>query len=111
MKKGRVMSVGFTLLFFAAAAVNENMAATTNAAPTEAQTAPAMYHSYTQAYHAAQTMHRPMLVILNPGKNSKTSLISMSDVEKTRERRNLLQNYVVAVIDTTSPHGQKVYEL
>jgi hypothetical protein len=111
MKKGRVMSVGFTLLFFAAAAVNENMAATTNAAPTEAQTAPATYHSYTQAYHAAQTTHRPMLVILNPGKNSKTSLIAMSDVEKTSERRNLLQNYVIAVIDTTTPHGKKVHAL
>jgi hypothetical protein len=35
----------------------------------------------------------------------------MSDVEKTRERRNLLQNYVVAVIDTTTPHGQKVHAL
>ena len=105
------MSVGFALLLFAGAAVNENMAAATNAAPTEAQTAPATYHSYTQAYHAAQRMRRPMLVILNPGKSSQTSLISLQDVEKTRERRDLLQNYVVAVIDTTTPHGQKVYAL
>jgi hypothetical protein len=111
MKKGRVMSVGFALLLFAGAAVNENMAAATNATPTEAQTAPATYHSYTEAYHAAQRTRRPMLVILNPGKSSKSSLISLEDVEKTRERRNLLQNYVIAVIDTTTPHGQKVYAL
>ena len=52
-----------------------------------------------------------MIVILNPGKNAQTSLISMEDVQKTRERRNLLQNYVVAVVDTTTPHGQKVYAL
>ena len=76
MKKGRVMSVGFALLLFAGAAVNENMAAATTAAPTEAQTAPATYHSYTQAYHAASRTEAPMLVILNPGKSSKTSLIS-----------------------------------
>lgn len=105
------MSVGFALLLFAGAAVNDNMAAATNAAPTEAQTAPATYHSYTQAYYAAQRTRRPMLVILNPGKSSKSSLISLADVEKTRERRDLLQNYVVAVIDTTTPHGQKVYAL
>jgi hypothetical protein len=111
MKKGRVMSVGFALVLLAGAAVNENMAAATNATPTEAQTAPATYHSYTQAYHAAQRMHLPMLVILNPGKDARTSLISMEDVQKTHERRNLLQNYVVAVVDTTTPHGQKVYAL
>jgi len=111
MKKGRVMSVGFALLLFAGAAVNENMAAATTAAPTEAQTAPATYDSYTHAYHAAQRTKRPMLVILNPGKNSQVSLISMEDVQKTHERRELLQNYVVAVIDTTTPHGKKVYEL
>jgi cellobiose-specific phosphotransferase system component IIA len=111
MKKGRVMSVGFALVLFAGAAVNENMAATTNVAPTEAQTAPATFNSYTQAYHAAQKSRLPMIVILNPGKNTQTSLISMEDVQKTRERRNLLQNYVVAVVDTTTPHGQKVYAL
>jgi ABC-type amino acid transport substrate-binding protein len=111
MKKGRVMSVGFALLLFAGAAVNENMTAATNATPTEAQTAPATYDNYTQAYHAAQQTKRPMLVILNPGKNSKTSLISLEDVKKTHERRELLQNYVVAVVDTTTPHGKKVYAL
>jgi hypothetical protein len=111
MKKGRVMTVGFALLLFAGAALNENMAAATTAAPTEAQTAPATYDSYTQAYHAAQKTKRPMLVILNPGKNSQVSLISLEDVRKTHERRELLQNYVVAVIDTTTPHGKKVYEL
>lgn len=105
------MSVGVVLMLFAGAAVNENMAAATNAAPTEAQTAPATFDSYTQAYYAAQRMRLPMIVILNPGKNGQTSLISMDDVQKTRARRYLLQNYIVAVIDTTTPHGQKVYAL
>jgi hypothetical protein len=111
MKKGRVMSVGFALVLFAGAAVNENMAATTTVAPTEAQTTAATYNSYTQAYHAAQKARLPLIVILNPGRNAQTSLISMEDVQKTRERRNLLQNYVVAVVDTTTAHGQKVYAL
>jgi len=105
------MSVGFALLLFAGAAVNENLSAATNAAPTEAQTAPATFDSYTQAYRAAQRTRRPMLVILNPGKNSQVSLISMTDVSKTHARRELLQNYVVAVIDTSTDHGKKVYEL
>jgi hypothetical protein len=105
------MSVGFALVLLAGAAVNENMEAATTAAPVDAQTAPATYQSYTQAYYAAQRQHLPMIVILNPGKSATTSLISMEDIEKTRERRNLLQNYVVAVVDTTTAHGQKVYAL
>jgi hypothetical protein len=104
------MSVGFALLLFAGAAMNENLAASTTK-PVEAQIAPDAYTSYTQAYRAAQKAKRPMLVILNPARSSQTSLISLEDVEKTRARRELLQNYVVAVIDTSTPHGQKVYSL
>jgi hypothetical protein len=105
------MSVGFALLLFAGAASSEKLAAADTTAPVEAQTAPDAYTSYTQAYRAAQRAKRPMLVILNPSKNSQTSLISLEDVERTRTRRELLQNYVVAVIDTSSSHGQKVYAL
>jgi hypothetical protein len=105
------MSVGFALLLFAGAATNEKLAAATTTPAAEAQVAPDAYTSYTQAYRAAQRAKRPMLVILNPPQNSRTSLISLQDVEKTRARRELLQNYVVAVIDTSTPHGQKVYSL
>jgi hypothetical protein len=112
MQKGSVMSVGFALLLFANAAATDRFAAAVNtAAPTEAQVAPASYSSYTQAYHTAQQTKKPMLVILNPAKGAKVSLISLEDVQKTRVRRELLQNYVVAVIDTSTPHGQKVQAL
>jgi hypothetical protein len=112
MKKGRVMSVGFALLLFANAAASDKFVAATNtAAPTEAQVAPSSYDNYTKAYRAAKQAKKPMLVILNPAKGAKVALISLEDVQKTRVRRELLQNYVVAVIDTSTPHGQKVQEL
>ena len=38
-------------------------------------------------------------------------LVSLEDVKKTRARRDLLQNYVIAVIDTSTLHGKKVYKL
>jgi len=105
------MSVGFALLLFAGAATSENVAEAVTTTPAEAQIAPEAYTSYTQAYRAAKRAKLPMLVILNPAKGSQTSLISLGDVEKTRTRRELLQNYVVAVIDTSTPHGKKVYSL
>ena len=102
------MSVGFALLLFASAAASDKFVAATNTAPpTEAQVAPSSYDSYTQAYRAAKQAKKPMLVILNPAKGAKVSLISLEDVQKTRVRRDLLQNYVVAVIDTSTPHGQE----
>jgi hypothetical protein len=106
------MSVGFALLLFAHAAATDRFAAATNAtAPTEAQVAPATFNNYTQAYRAAKQAKKPMLVILNPAKGAQVALISLEDVQKTRVRRDLLQNYVVAVIDTSTPHGQKVQTL
>jgi hypothetical protein len=108
--KGRIMSVGFALLIFAGAATSQSMAVSSNAAPTEAQVAPDSHSSYAEAYRVAQRTKRPMLVILNPAKDSKISMVSFEDVKKTRARRDLLQNYVVAVIDTSTPYGQKVYE-
>jgi hypothetical protein len=106
------MSVGFALLLFAQAAASDRFAAATNAtAPTEAQVAPSTYDNYTKAYRVAKQAKKPMLVILNPAKGAKVALISLEDVQKTRVRRELLQNYVVAVIDTSTPHGQKVQAL
>lgn len=104
------MSVGFALLFFAGAMAAKMEAVT--APPTEAQvSAPLSFNNYTDAYRAAKKAQRPMIVILNPGKGSQTALVSLEDVQKTQARRQLLQNYVVAIIDTTTPHGKKVYEL
>jgi ABC-type amino acid transport substrate-binding protein len=112
MKKGSVMSVGFALLLFAQAAGSDKLvAAVNNTSPTEAQVAPSSYDNYTQAYRAAKQAKKPMLVILNPAKGAKVALISLEDVQKTRVRRDLLQNYVVAVIDTSTSHGKKVQAL
>jgi len=105
------MSVGFALLLFANAAATDRFAATNTTAPTEAQVAPSSYDNYTRAFRAAKQAKKPMLVILNPAKGAKVALISLEDVQKTRVRRDLLQNYVVAVIDTSTPHGQKVQAL
>jgi hypothetical protein len=106
------MSVGFALLLFANAAASDRLALAVNATtPTEAQVAPSSYDNYTRAYSAAKQAKKPMLVILNPAKGAKVALISLEDVQKTRVRRDLLQNYVVAVIDTSTPHGKKVQAL
>lgn len=68
------------------------------------------FDSYSQAYWTANEIHRPMLVILNPAGQSDAArtLESLKADEKGRE---VLSNYVVAVIDTGTDHGQKVYEL
>lgn len=68
------------------------------------------FDSYTKAYRYAQETDKPLLVILNPGKDSGES-ISIDDVRKTQERRELLANYVVAVVDTETEHGKQVYEV
>lgn len=69
------------------------------------------FESYTEAYYAAKEAKKPLLVILNPAEDADGQKIALSDVKKTAERRELLENYVVAVIDTSTDHGKKVNEL
>ncbi|HUG90356.1 MAG TPA: hypothetical protein VML55_05965 [Planctomycetaceae bacterium] len=69
------------------------------------------FTSYTRARQAAQTLRQPMLVILNPPAGSGRKSISIDSVRKTRERRDLLENYVVTVLDTGTPHGQVCFDL
>ncbi|SFH83345.1 hypothetical protein [Planctomicrobium piriforme] len=71
----------------------------------------ASYASYTQAWHAAQAADRPMLVILNAGADTPEKAIDAATLQADAQVRQQLDNYVVAVIDTTTEHGQKVYEL
>lgn len=52
-----------------------------------------------------------MLVILNPGVLNGTKTICLADVRKTRERRALLKDYIIVLIDTESKHGKYVNEL
>jgi hypothetical protein len=69
------------------------------------------FDSYTLAYREAQRTQRPLLVILNPGPDSEVRPVQLADVQKTARRRQLLERYVVVVIDTTTPHGQTVHQL
>ncbi len=105
------MSVGFALLLFAGAATTEKLAAEATNVPAPAQVARSTYDNYTEAYRVAKKTKRPMLVILNPPKSAQTSLVSLEDVQKTQARRELLHNFVVAVIDTSTPQGKKVHAL
>lgn len=67
------------------------------------------YSSYTQAWHAAHEAERPMLVILNPA--DEKSAIQEVSLRADGALQPLLDQYVVAVIDTTTDHGKQVYEL
>ncbi|MBW3539269.1 MAG: hypothetical protein KY476_03290 [Planctomycetes bacterium] len=69
------------------------------------------FNSYTAAWKAARQHEQPLLVILNPPRDSEDDAIAVEDVRKTRQRRELLENYVVAVIDTGTRHGKLIDEL
>lgn len=69
------------------------------------------FTSYTTAHDTATKLGKPLLVILNPPAGSEREPIFIEDVRKTRQRRKLLENYVVAVLDTSTPHGQVCYDL
>jgi hypothetical protein len=69
------------------------------------------FDNYTLAYREAQRTQRPLLVVLNPGAESDVRPVQITDVLKTAQRRQLLERYVVVVIDTTTPHGRAVHHL
>jgi hypothetical protein len=69
------------------------------------------FTSYTTAHEVAGKLDKPLLVILNPPAGSEREPILIEDVRKTRQRRELLENYVVAVLDTSTPHGEVCYDL
>lgn len=71
------------------------------------------FESYTQAYHAAADVKRPMLVILNPPADqvAADNAISIEKLREDTEINKLLGSYVVAEIDTGTEHGKKVHEL
>ena len=71
----------------------------------------ALFHNYTRAYHTAQIVKQPLLVILNPPAGSDKKPISIDDVLKTRHRRELIKKYVVVVIDTGTEHGRVCRQL
>lgn len=67
------------------------------------------FASYTQAWHAAHDARRPMLVILNPPQQDAG--ISEETLKADDALQPLLDEYVVAVIDTGTEHGKVVHEL
>jgi hypothetical protein len=69
------------------------------------------FDNYTKAYAAAQLVDRPMLVILNPGGEAGSDGVRVDELRKTEQRSELLQDYVVCVLDTTTEHGAKCKEL
>lgn len=71
------------------------------------------FDNYGDAYRAAKELKLPLLVILNPGDKEVADVkpITMEAVRKTGKRRGLLEDYVVAVVDTGTRRGQKTHQL
>ncbi len=71
------------------------------------------YGSYTKAYRAANAVHRPMLVVMNPaGENvSRQDVITAESLVQDERTRAMLNGYVVAIIDTGTEHGKTVHGL
>lgn len=72
---------------------------------------PSHFTNYTKAYRAARHEHRPMLVILNPERNTGRHAIQLAHWQNTQQRRQLLQHFVVVVLDTGTPHGKTMHRL
>jgi hypothetical protein len=70
---------------------------------------PTHYTNYAAAYREAQRAKKPLLAILNPSEES--SSVKVEEVRKTQQRRELLQKFVVVVIDTSTNHGETVNKL
>ncbi|MFG0296012.1 MAG: hypothetical protein ACF8PG_08915, partial [Maioricimonas sp. JB045] len=66
------------------------------------------FDSYTKAYWKAKELARPMLVILNPsaGDVSSTPIVAMDELKSDLKLSVLLNDYVVAVVDTGTEHGR-----
>lgn len=95
-----------SLIVFAAGAVLAGMNG-------DADSQALRFDSYTRAWHAAADVKRPMLVILNPAAQEVSAAEAIS-VEKLRgdpALAKLLDNYVVAEIDTGTEHGRRVHEI
>ena len=71
------------------------------------------FDNYGDAYRVAQQTGRPLLVILNPGADSVAEAlpIAIEAVQKSKKRRELLNDYVVAVVDTGTKKGKATHQL
>jgi len=66
----------------------------------------AEFVNYTEAWNAAKADKRPMLVVLNAGDEKKD--VDVHGLRNNEKLSKVLDEYVVAQIDTTTEHGQKV---
>jgi hypothetical protein len=73
------------------------------------QQATQQFDSYSKAYWAASEAHRPMLVILTDGNSEQA--VPLAALQQDETSRDILDDYVVAVIDTNTEHGRTVHEL
>lgn len=71
----------------------------------------AVYDDYKPAYLAAKSANRPLLVIINPGTEGDAKPLELDDLTRSGHRRAILGDYVVAVIDASTPEGQKAHKL
>ena len=67
-----------------------------------------VYENYNQAWHVARAQNRPVLVILNPGEDSDASAVNVDWLKRSQHRREILKDYVVCVVDTSTPEGKTV---
>lgn len=68
------------------------------------------FQNYHRGLQAAKETSKPLIVIMNPGAQWNEESVSIVSLRKTRERRGLLKDYVVVIIDTTTPHGRIVHD-
>ncbi len=80
------------------------------AAPQSSLT-PLQFSSYTQAYHAAVDIHKPMLVIINPAPVAGVAApaVTLEQLQADAAIGPVLDSYVVAIVDAGTEHGQEVH--
>ena len=69
-----------------------------------------IHTDYGTAWKEAQQRQLPLLVVLNPGPDSTGSRVEHELLTRSQHRRELLTNYIVAVIDTSSEKGERVWK-
>lgn len=72
---------------------------------------PHVFDNYKQGYQTARVGQKPVLVVLNPGAESDAPRVDLEMLQRSKHRRDLLQKFVVVVIDTSTPEGEKVHKL
>ena len=82
------------------------------AAQAASNASPAHFTDYAPAYQEAQRSKKPLLVILNPAEKGEQSPVTIEEVRKTQQRRELLEaKYVVVVIDASTKQGEVTHRL